>query len=150
MYLNNYQSSIFGIAILGLLFFIACEKTIETSKVVDFGAKATVYQEKSVWFGTDTLTGVNVTVEEIADSRCAEDVECVWAGEAKVKLMATSKSDTVALDLTISTEKNSKTDTLSFGLNDKNYKALLYSVDPYPNTKIKAVKSATFTILKSN
>ncbi len=150
MYLNNYQSSIFGFAILGLLSFIACEQTIETNRIVDFGTKTTVSQSKSVWFGTDTLTALHLTVEEIADSRCPEDVQCVWAGEAKVKLLAASKTDTVKLDLVISPEKNSKADTLSFDLNNKNYKALLYSVDPYPNTKVKGVKTATFTILKSN
>lgn len=148
MYLNNYQSFTFGALILGLLSFIACEKTTETNKLVGFGVKADLKQAESVWFGADTLTGLKVTVNKIADSRCPEDVQCVWAGDASVKLLATDLKDSVVLDLKIDPAKNSKTDTLQFSLSNKNYKALLYAVNPYPNTKIKMVKSATLTILK--
>lgn len=150
MYLNNYQSFIFGAVILGLLSFVACEKTIETNKMVDFGTKAELSQSEEIWFGTDTLTGVKVKLTEIADSRCPEDVQCIWAGEAKVKMLAVSKTDSVNLDLKISPAHSSRTDTLSVLLNSKNYKALLFDVSPYPNTNNDSEKIAIFTIINSN
>lgn len=147
MYLNNYQSFIFGAIIIGLLSFVACEKTVETKKIIGFGVKAELAQTKSIWFGADTLTGVKVSVSEIADSRCPEDLICVWAGEAKVKLLAVNKKDSLAIQLSLSAPK----DSLNFSLGDKNYKAILSDVNPYPNsTKNQGVKFATFTILNKN
>nr|WP_294894235.1 hypothetical protein [uncultured Pedobacter sp.] len=148
MYLNNYQSYTFGIIILGLLSFIACEKTTETSKIIGFGEKVVLQQSDNVWFGADTITGIQIKINEIMDSRCPEDVKCIWAGEANVKLLATDLKDSVSLDLKIDPVKSSKTDTVKFTLNSKNYQALLYAVNPYPNSKNEGVKFATLTILK--
>ncbi|HEX7366606.1 MAG TPA: hypothetical protein VF273_05880 [Pelobium sp.] len=150
MYLNNYQSFIFGAVILGLLSFIACEKTGEANKVVGFGVKTDFKQSESVWFGADTLSGLQITVKEINDSRCPNDpeVQCVWGGEASVKLLATDSKDSLDLMLKIDPAKNSTTDTVPFTIGSKQYKALLFSVNPYPSTKIKMVKSATLTVLR--
>lgn len=148
MYLNNYQSFAFGFIILGLLSFIACEKTTETSKILEFGKQAELKQTESIWFGSDTLTGVKVKVNEIADSRCPKDVQCVWAGEVTVKLLFSANKDSLNLDLKIVPANKYKTDTLSFTLNSKNYKALLFDVTPYPNTKNQGSKFAALTILK--
>lgn len=150
MYLNNYQSFIFGTLIIGLLSFVACEKTTEISKILGFGGKAELMQTDSIWFGTDSLTGIKVSVTEIADSRCPEDVQCVWAGEANVDVLASYNEESIKLKLKIDPAKSSKTDTVNFTLNSKNYKALLFAVNPYPNTKIKAVKVATITVLNTN
>jgi hypothetical protein len=150
MYLSNYQSYAFGAIILGLLSFIACEKTIETSKIIGFGQKAVLKQSQSVWFGADTLTGMQLVVNEITDSRCPNDpnIQCVWAGEATVNLLATDTKDSVSLNLKISPAKNPQTDTVSFSLGNKYYKALLFEVNPYPNSKNEGAKFATLTILK--
>lgn len=150
MYLNNKQSFTFGFIILALVFFIACEKTIETSKIIGYGTRVELKQTESIWFGADSLTGLKVTVTEIADSRCPEDVDCVWAGEAKVDLLAVQTQDSVNLKLTIDPTNSYKIDTLDFTLNSKNYKALLFAVDPYPSTKNEGAKFATLTVLQSN
>ncbi len=150
MYLNNKQSFTFGAIILALLSFIACEKTLETSKIIGFGLKADLAPSESVWFGADTLTGLKVTVTKIEDSRCPEDefVQCVWAGEANVDLLAVEQQDSLSLKLKIDPTKTSKTDTLSFTLNSKNYKAVLFAVNPYPSTNNEGSNFATLTILK--
>ncbi|HTN21192.1 MAG TPA: hypothetical protein VL125_11985 [Pelobium sp.] len=147
MYLNNYQSFIFGAVILGILSFIACEKTIETSKIVGFGVNVELAPSESVWFGSDTLSGVYTKVDNIEDSRCPEGAVCVWAGEAKTSLLVVQKQDSVNLNLKL----NSPTDSVSFSLNNKSYKAVLTAVNPYPNLKNNtSAKSATLTILITN
>ncbi len=153
MYLNNYQSFTFGAIIIGLLSFVACEKTAETQKIIGFGIKTELAQTESIWFGSDTLTGLKVRVIEIADSRCPNDpnVQCVWAGEAKVKFTATHNTDSVGFDLKISPTENPETDTVSFKLNSKNYQAILYAVNPKPTANNnQGAKFATFTILNNN
>lgn len=152
MYLNNQQSFAFGFIILGLLSFIACEKTIETSKLAAFGVKTDLKQAESIWFGADTLTGLQVTVKDINDSRCPNDptVQCVWGGEANVKLLVSADNDSTSIDVKLAPTNNYKTDTVSFKLKNNNYKAVLFDVSPYPNNKNQGSKFATLTILNSN
>lgn len=72
--------------------------------------------------------------EVLEDSRCPEDVVCVIAGDAKIKLWLLKPAhDTTFLSVTISgfvtaeSERHVSTDTLD-------YRIMLKQLDPYPNT----------------
>ena len=73
--------------------------------------------------------------ELIDDSRCPEDVVCVWEGEAQIGLwLQTSGQDTTFLHLTVpgfitsESQNHVSKDTLG-------YQLVLQKLDPYPNTK---------------
>ncbi|RKD13823.1 hypothetical protein BCY91_09700 [Pelobium manganitolerans] len=146
MYLNNLQSFFFGATLLGLVSFVACEKTVETNKIVPFGTKVELGTAESVWFGADTLNGVEISIIAIDDSRCPIGVNCIWAGEARVQFNATQlNSDTASFELRLPTAKK---DTLSFKLNQNYYQAVLFGVKPYPSAQQKNAKSRATISLK--
>ncbi|MFC5284971.1 hypothetical protein [Pedobacter alpinus] len=153
MYLNNFQSFVYGFFVFVAIGFMACEKTNETKKIVSFGEVVELAKTESIWFGSDTLIGLKFYVDTINDIRCPEDedIACVWAGEALVNVTAYQKSDSTNFTLKLSPTKNFKSDTVSFSLNNQSYKGILLKVDPYPNsTKSTVTKSATITVLKIN
>ena len=68
------------------------------------------------------------------DSRCPEDVICIWEGAAEIELwLLKSSTDTTFLSVTIpgfitsESEHHVSTDTLD-------YRITLLQLDPYPNT----------------
>ena len=72
--------------------------------------------------------------ELVGDSRCQEDVVCVWEGEARIKLyLLKPAQDTTFLLLkipgfiTAESKRHVSTDTLD-------YRFTLQQLDPYPNT----------------
>lgn len=146
MYLSNLQSYFFGFILILFMGFIACEKSNEELLSIDFGKAIDLEKSESVFYGSSSQNGLKVNVEEIYDSRCPLDVVCIWQGEAKVKLNIKSNIDSTSITLGISPNIN---DSLSFKLNKENYQAILYSVNPYPNTsKPKDGKKAKITINK--
>ena len=149
MYLNNFQSYVFGSILLLIMAFAACDKGETGTPIKTFGEKAELSVNDKVWFGADTLNGLKTLVTEISDSRCPENVQCVWAGEAVVKLKINNLTDSTTVNLKIEPAKNSVTDTVSFTLSAKDYQAILYDITPYPNTEQGVVKKkASISILK--
>lgn len=146
MYLSNLQSYFFGFILILFMGFIACEKSNEELQTIDFGKAVELEKSESIFYGSSSQNGLKVNVDEISDSRCPSDVFCIWQGEAKVKLNIESNIDSTSITLGISPNIN---DSLSFKLNNENYQAILYSVNPYPNTsKPKDVKKAKITVIK--
>ncbi len=69
--------------------------------------------------------GISIIVENIADSRCPSNVQCVWEGEAKVQFrLAASQGTTMADSL-------STHDRLTAIVNGLSIQLL--GVTPYPN-----------------
>lgn len=150
MYLNNVQSFVYSFFIFVAIAFMACEKTYETNKIVSFGEQVEVAQNDFMWFGSDTISGIKVFVNEISDSRCPTNVVCVWEGEAKVSFLANPKSDSVYVSLKFPSLTKSSQDTVSFIIKNQTYKAVLSDVYPYPKSNNAAVKqTAKITILKN-
>lgn len=149
MYLNNFQSYVFGSILLLIMAFAACDKVETGTPIKAFGEKAELSVNDKVWFGADTVNGLKTLVTEISDSRCPENAQCVWVGEAIVKLKINSLTDSTSVNLKIAPVKTSVTDTINFGLNSKTYRAILYSVNPYSNTDEPVIKKiATISISK--
>ena len=72
--------------------------------------------------------------ELLGDSRCGEDVVCIWAGVARIKLWVfkpandtTFVTSEIAGYMTAKSEHHVSADTLG-------YRITLLQLDPYPNT----------------
>lgn len=107
-----------------LLLFAAllasCSSDNEAAIPLDQPFKVGYAEQRSVDRDALALTFSAVT----EDSRCPSDVQCVWAGQATVTLLATADgSNSQELTLTIPTP-----DTASFA----GYSIQLLSLDPYP------------------
>lgn len=80
----------------------------------------------------------------VEDSRCAEGTQCVWAGNAKIKvLVTTSRGESKTFEM--NTNKGAKGDSLG------GYAIMLESLTPTPKTNIRIDKNgytATFSIKK--
>ncbi|MEO5909555.1 MAG: hypothetical protein ABIP95_01645 [Pelobium sp.] len=148
MYLNNFQTFAFGSILIFILCFAACEKSTITPDALSFGEKAVLKPNEATYFGSTPENAFKLTIQEISDSRCPEGVNCVWAGEAVVKLSIKNLTDSVAFALKISPSKNSLPDTLDFNIEKQTYRAILYGVNPYPEIKNKESSIATVTLLK--
>ena len=135
MYLNNFQTYIFGSIMILLLLVIACQKQESETPSVDFGTKVKIDLNQTAIIGKNTNQLV-VKVEQINDSRCPSDVNCITAGDAMVSLVVIDdKENQASFDLFIGQKSNFKEDTLAFSINQKNYKMIVFGVSPYPTTK---------------
>ena len=118
--------------LLILILFASCENNNIISQVavlnepfqLKLGQAKILHSEK-------LIVGFSELVE---DFRCPEDVVCVIAGDAKIKLwLLKPAQDTTFLSVTISgfvtaeTGRHDSTDTLD-------YHIMLKQLDPYPNT----------------
>jgi hypothetical protein len=138
MYLNNFQSSVFGatliIMMIFMMCFVGCDEVTTEPQSIRFGESVELKTSQSIYYGSTIENGLKVSVESISDSRCPTNVQCIWAGEAGVNLNIKSRQDSTKIILKISPAKNSQPDTLAFSLNQTAYQAILYSVNPYPDT----------------
>lgn len=98
-----------AIAIFLLIGVAACSKdSVKTNKMYSNGV-------------------IDIALKEVKDSRCPEDVICIWEGSAAVTLEVT-KDEEVA-PITLHTYNGFRKDTLLFG-----YNIQLTDVKPYPRT----------------
>jgi len=70
---------------------------------------------------------IEIALKEVKDSRCPEDVICIWEGSAAVALEVTKDKEVTLI--TLHTYKGFRKDTLLFG-----YNIQLTDVKPYPRT----------------
>lgn len=73
---------------------------------------------------------LTVKVLSIEDSRCPKDVQCVWAGDAKVKIRVTNKKGKTE---TFELHTNLEPKTAKFD----NYEIKLGDVTPHPASNIR-------------
>jgi hypothetical protein len=121
--------------ILTLIFGGAMSVSAQSSQQVSLR----VHKQKSVM--RDRLRIKFVAVE---DSRCPRDVECIWAGNAKVTIKVTNRNGrTETFDL----NTNTGSKTARFG----GYEIRLGNVSPYPRSNIRINRNgytASFTVTK--
>lgn len=83
-------------------------------------------------------SGVAVRVDSIQDSRCPTGVTCIWAGQARVRMLLTKDQDSTTVALTlgpnISGNYGKRLDSTSVSLSNEAYKVILQEVNPYPTT----------------
>lgn len=95
--------------------------------------KEDVFNTYDIAFG-ETIThnkDVEVTFQEIADSRCPTDVICVWEGQAEVKLSVFFDSDDAPTIVTL-IERVGHPELAETSVNGYRFKLL--EVDPYPDS----------------
>lgn len=88
---------------------------------------------------------VEVRITQINDSRCPQDVVCIWGGEVIVSFLIPT-GQTIDLCLGGSTDCISSAE---FSLNDITYQLILLDVKPYPTTTNGEEKRVVeFTLVK--
>ena len=112
-----------------------------------FAVSAKQAQELSVQINKEATSKSGVKVkflELIEDSRCPTDTNCIWAGNAKIKVEVSKPGH------------KAKTVTLNSGVNPQSvlfggYQIKLTGLTPEPRTNIRSRRDgyvATFTIVK--
>lgn len=115
-----------GFLIVGILVFSAC-KSSETNP----SDSISVGLHQSARLGS----GIAVRADSIQDGRCPTGVNCIWAGEAKVKLLLSNDKDSGTVRLTLGAGLNSKRlDSTNITLTNSAYKVILRGVNPYPTS----------------
>ncbi len=104
--------------VLGMV-LISCNKENERILTFSFGAETSFIQEADYSSEDRTL---EIEVEVISDSRCPLNAQCVWQGEAEVKVEI---ENGITSEVILSTYDN-HVDTV------RNTRLELISVDPYP------------------
>lgn len=83
-------------------------------------------------------SGVAVRVDSIQDSRCPTGATCIWAGQARVKLLLSKDSDSTSIGLALGAApgagNNNRLDSTNVSLSSETYKVILREVNPYPST----------------
>ncbi len=140
----KYTTLLLGASLL----LISCKSDSITAQAVD---KTIRYQETVSIMEGNSAT---LTFAEIADSRCPEGANCVWAGNALVDLDiksgATTEPKRVQMCLGDCSSLYPKTgfretDTATVSLDGTQYTLILTGLKPYPNTT-KPTKKEDYTI----
>ena len=124
------------------------EANLEGIKKTEFNSPVTLYlSEKAI----NRESGVMLELTEITDSRCPVNVNCIWAGNAKVKLSVSGTGmEKADLDLCLGQcdTRFQEADTVLFQQNNHTYTLILNKVEPFPGTSNK--KKSVIIILKKN
>ena len=90
---------------------------------------------------------MELNLRRVSDSRCPVDVQCIWAGNAKVILTMSKGSGEEELSFCIGQcdTRFQEADTLQVRYQDKPYQLILTEVKPYPG-KGDAKQSAVFVL----
>ena len=148
MYLNNLQTLIFGSILSFLICFVACEQSQDLINTYQTEQEFTMEEGKIVTVknGEDYI---QLQLENIEDSRCPANANCVRAGEAVVNVKITdSKNRESSFTMYFGEKSNFKPDTTEFSVQQKNYAIILNNVLPYPDLEQKEIKTAIFEVRK--
>ncbi len=118
-----------GLLIVGSVLFAAC-KSNETTP--NDSVRLGLHQ--SARLGSEVV----VRVDSIQDSRCPINVDCIWAGQAKVNLLLSKNKDSSTVRLVLSPDVTASSvkrlDSTNVTLDSQSYKVILREVNPYPGT----------------
>ncbi|WP_246859175.1 hypothetical protein [Spirosoma sp. KCTC 42546] len=126
-----------GFLIVGTLLFSACKSSdTQPSDLVSVGL------HQSARLASDVV----VRVDSIQDSRCPTGATCVWAGQAKVKMLLVKETDSTKVNLVIGASLNpdstKRQDSTNVTLSNQTYKVILRDVYPYPTTSTQGQPQA--------
>lgn len=124
----NSMKRLSGLLIVGTIFFSACKSSDTTpSDSISLGL------HQSGRLGSEVV----VRVDSIQDSRCPLNVNCIWAGQAKVKLLLSKDTDSTAVRLSLGADpgsSNKRPDSTTVSLRSESFKVILREVNPYPGS----------------
>ncbi|SFD93231.1 hypothetical protein [Spirosoma endophyticum] len=114
-----------GFLIVGTTLFSAC-----TSSETTPSGRVSLGLNQSARLGPD----VTIRIDSIQDGRCPTGLTCIWAGEAKVKLLLSNATASTPVRLTLGRSFNaSRLDSTDVTLGSTVYKVILNGVNPYPS-----------------
>ncbi|WP_461041993.1 hypothetical protein [Spirosoma harenae] len=127
--MTQLTTKLSGLLFVGITIFSACKSNDTTpTDQVSLGL------HQSARLGSE----VTVRADSIQDSRCPANVVCVWAGQAKVKLLLSKDQDSTIVRLALGADpgpsNNKRPDSTSVTLSNQTYKVILREVNPYPGT----------------
>jgi hypothetical protein len=128
-----------------LLLASTCKKdTLSNPENVQLNTSFEVPLNGNIFIDSESI---ELSVNEITDVRCPVDVQCFWAGNAKVELSMEAGNTGKQLSLCIGQcdTRYQKTDTVGVEHQDKSYNLILTEVKPYPGTG-SGKKSAVFIL----
>ena len=125
------MKTLFLSLILTLIFGSAMTAAAQTTQQITLpvGSQKTVTRDK-----------LKIKFVSVEDSRCPKDVDCIWAGNAKVTIKVTNrKGESKTFDL----NTNLETKPVRFG----GYEIKLGSVTPYPkaNVTVRPTRPTSYT-----
>lgn len=85
-----------------------------------------------------TVDGLRIRFTDIEESRCAEGLTCVWAGEAKVFLRLNLQDNVILKSPGLCEGQEACRDTAIY----KQYRLILHEVTPYPKKDVEIKKEA--------
>lgn len=128
------KSAIILAATMGLL--TGCEKDDATPVVAAaFAERVALRQQQSGAFPSQRAPELTITVDKISDSRCPEDVVCVWGGEAETTLTVRSENGTSQVLTLWLAGTGSRPNSATVPANGRRYLVVLHAVTPYPKAR---------------
>lgn len=122
---------------------IGCQQTNEDSALPQ--GTVSVGNKGAARIGQD----VTITADSIMDSRCPKDVQCVWAGNARVVFTlsdnAANQKDTLCIGDCRAASKGN-IDTVALG--SVRYEVTLLDVTPYPVANTNPKPEALLKVVK--
>lgn len=115
-----------------------------TSESIDPNQEIVIEEKSTSEFMIDSQT-ISIEVSKIEDSRCPENVVCVWAGEAKVTF------DIIINQKLFSDEQLCLQCDQESGIPQEvlleNRRLELIAINPYPDSEVStSIKSVTFKV----
>lgn len=125
----QFKKTLSGLLFVGTFVFAACQHAnTDPTDQVSLGL------HQSARIGTD----VTVRVDSIQESRCPANATCIWAGQAKVKMLLSANQDSTTVRLSLGADPgstNKRPDSTNVTLSSQTYKVILREVNPYPGTQ---------------
>ncbi len=115
--------------LLALFFFSFCDDIVSNDVELDKEFDLNIREQAVLIEENFSLIFKDVT----EDSRCPEDVTCIWAGNASLQFFTKNTASII----------NTYSEPHSFETNGYNIK--LISLSPYPNSK-KSIKKEDYTV----
>ncbi len=88
--------------------------------------------------------GVTMGIENIQDSRCPANADCIWAGEVYVRVRVAESRNSMSITLFLGPGQPST--TAQVALQEKIYRITLRSVLPYPGLGSTEAEKATLEV----
>jgi len=119
---------------------MACKKEEDKNA---FGKKVMLYLNQSTQIGNES--NLNFKLKKVSDSRCRQDMICIWEGYASADIQITN-AGTVITSLEICTggcTAVNKQTQQTFTVNNKSYSVLLNDVNNEDPARVYAVVTVT-------
>ncbi len=124
-----FAKQLVGFLAVGAMAFLGCNSTATTPT-----DRVSLTLHQSARLSAD----ISVRADSIQDSRCPVNANCIWAGQAKVKLLLSKGTDSstvrLVLDAAPRNDQNKRLDSMGISLNNQLYKVILREVNPYSGT----------------